>query len=214
VKLLFATTNPGKLRELRRLVEGLPLEVVSPADLPSPLPEVEEDGATFAENAEKKAMALARATGLHALADDSGLCVDVLYGLPGVRSARWSELAEPGLAGAARDAANNRQLLRSLDGVPDELRGAEYRAALALAGPGGALLASVAGSCRGRIAREPRGERGFGYDPFFVPDALPGRTLAELSPREKDAVSHRGEAFRRLRPVLEALAVDENGRRG
>jgi XTP/dITP diphosphohydrolase len=214
VRLLFATGNAGKLRELRRLVEGLALTVLSPADLPVPLPEVEEDGATFAANAAKKAQAYARASGLHALADDSGLCVDALYGLPGVRSARWSEQAEPGLSGAARDAANNRQLQRALDGVPEEIRGAEYRAVLALAAPDGTLLASVEGRCRGRIAAAPRGDDGFGYDPWFLPEARPDRTVAELAPAEKDALSHRGQAFRALRPHLERLAVDETRRRG
>jgi XTP/dITP diphosphohydrolase len=237
VRLLFATRNAGKLRELRRLTAGLDLAVLSPDDLPARLPEVEEDGATFAENARKKASACARAAGLHALADDSGLCIDALYGLPGVRSARWSEPAEPGLDGLERDRANNRQLLRALDGVPLELRGAEYRAVLALAAPDGEVLATVTGTCRGIIGLEARGEGGFGYDPYFVPEAeLPpagsegeaspgrsggpaglrpgGRTMAELSPEEKDALSHRGDAFRRLRPVLEALAVDESGRRG
>jgi XTP/dITP diphosphohydrolase len=232
VKLLFATRNRGKLRELRRLVAGLPVEVVSLDDLPEGLPEVEEDGSTFAQNARKKASEYARASGLHALADDSGLCVDAIYGLPGVRSARWSEGDAPGAspacalgevgaaelgaeaARAARDEANNDKLLRGLDGVPDEIRGAEYRAVLALAEPGGVVVAEVEGTCRGRIGMARRGEGGFGYDPLFLPDATPGRTMAELSPEEKDRVSHRGEAFRRIRPVLEALAVDETGRRG
>lgn len=229
MKLLFATRNPGKLRELRRLVEGLPVEVLSPDDLAAPPPEVEEDGATMAENARKKASECARATGLHALADDSGICVDALYGLPGVRSARWSEGdapvdgPAPGPAGErvgqeaareARDEANNDKLLRALEGVPEEIRGAEYRAVLALAEPGGEIVATVTGTCRGRIATARRGTGGFGYDPLFLPDGCPGRSMAELSPEEKDAVSHRGAAFRRLRPVLEALAVDESARRG
>ena len=232
MKLLFGTGNPGKLRELRRLVEGLPVTVLSPADLPAPLPEVDEDGATFAANAGKKARAYALASGVHALADDSGLCVDALYGMPGVRSARWSEgepaaaspacaLGEAGLgelgpeaARAARDEANNDRLLRALDGVPDEVRGAEYRAVLVLAAPDGTVLATVDGNCRGRIATARRGTDGFGYDPLFLPEAFPERTMAELAPAEKDAISHRGEAFRRIRPVLEALAVDESRRRG
>jgi XTP/dITP diphosphohydrolase len=206
VRLLFATGNPGKLRELRRLVEGLAVQVVSPAELPAPLPEVVEDGATFAENARKKAVAQARASGLHALADDSGLCVDALSGRPGVFSARWSEAGEPGLSGAQRDLANNRLLLASLAGEPPERRGAAYAAALALADPEGRILAEVEGRCRGRIGTAPRGDGGFGYDPLFLPEAHPGRTMAELGPAEKDAVSHRGEAFRLLRPILARLA--------
>jgi XTP/dITP diphosphohydrolase len=205
MRLLFATGNPGKLRELRRLVEGLPVEVLSPDDLPRGLPEVEEDGDTFAANAAKKALSAARASGLCAVADDSGLCVDALYGLPGVRSARWSEDEAPGLAGTERDEANNRRLLRALEGVPAEIRGAEYRAVLALASPAGEVLASVSGSCRGRVGVEPRGEGGFGYDPLFHPDDRPGRTMAELPAEEKDSISHRGRAFRALRPEIERL---------
>jgi XTP/dITP diphosphohydrolase len=244
--LFFGTTNPGKLRELRRLVSGLPVRVVAPADLGRALPEVEEDGTTFAENAAKKAAAFARLSGMHALADDSGLCVDALGGAPGVRSARWSE-EEPGpeptspvceLPGAAagelgaeagraaRDERNNDKLLRALARVPDERRGAEYQAALALARPDGTIVASVSGACRGRIGRVRRGTGGFGYDPLFVPTPpiAPGqphpspapasdRTMAELSPDEKDGLSHRGEALRRLRPVLERLVpyLDERG---
>jgi XTP/dITP diphosphohydrolase len=204
--LLFGTTNPGKLRELRRLVEGLPVRILTPADLGRRLPEVEEDGATFQENAEKKATAYARSSGLVALADDSGLCVDALGGAPGVRSARWSEDDAPGLAGTARDLANNAKLLAALAGVSPAGRGAAYLAVLALAGPDGQVLASLEGTCRGRIGREPRGAGGFGYDPLFVPEGR-ALTMAELPPAEKDALSHRGVAFRALRPVLARLAA-------
>jgi len=248
MELFFGTTNPGKLRELRRLVAGLPVRVVSPEDLGREPPEVVEDGHTFAENAAKKASAFARFAGLHALADDSGLCVDALDGAPGVRSARWSEEEPEGpaspvceLAGAgaaelgpvagraARDERNNDLLLARLAGVPQGRRGAEYRAVLALARPDGTLVASVTGVCRGRIGHARRGTGGFGYDPLFVPESQPragepgertaeaglppeGRTMAELTAEEKDAISHRGDAFRRLRPVLEALTrgLDEN----
>ncbi|HEX9307830.1 MAG TPA: non-canonical purine NTP pyrophosphatase [Anaeromyxobacter sp.] len=231
--LFFGTSNPGKLRELRRLVAGLPVRVVSPDELERPLPEVLEDGRTFAENAAKKAAAFARFAGMHALADDSGLRVDALGGAPGVRSARWAD-EEPGpepaspvcelpgaaaaelgpVAGrAARDERNNDKLLRALAGVPAERRGAEHQAALALARPDGTIVASVSGACRGRIGTARRGTEGFGYDPLFEPEGKGGRTMAELSPDDKDALSHRGEAFRRLRPVLEALAprLDERG---
>jgi XTP/dITP diphosphohydrolase len=228
LELFFGTTNGGKLRELRRLVAGLPVRVVSPEDLGRPLPEVVEDGSTFETNARKKAAAYARATGLHALADDSGLCVDALYGLPGIRSARWSEeepqgpaspacaLGEAGagelgpeMARAARDAANNDKLLSALRGVEPGVRGAEYKAVLALAAPEGTILAVVTGTCRGRIAEAPRGAGGFGYDPLFVPERGPRplATMAELSPEEKDAISHRGDAFRRIVPVLRGLAA-------
>jgi XTP/dITP diphosphohydrolase len=224
--LFFGTTNPGKLRELRRLVAGLPIRVVSPDDLGGPVPEVEEDGATFEANAAKKAAAFARFAGMHALADDSGLCVDALGGAPGVRSARWSD-EDPGpepaspvcelpgaaagelgpVAGrAARDERNNDKLLRLLAAVPDARRGAEYRAVLAVAAPDGRVVALAKGACRGRIGRERRGTGGFGYDPLFLAEAGEGRSMSELSAEEKDAISHRGEAFRRLRAALAALA--------
>jgi XTP/dITP diphosphohydrolase len=227
--LFFGTTNPGKLRELRRLVAGLPIRVVSPDDLGRPAPEVVEDGLTFEENAAKKAAGFARFAGMHALADDSGLCVDALGGEPGVRSARWSDdeagpepaspVCElPGAAAgelgpvagrAARDERNNDKLLRALDGVPDAGRGAEYRAVLAVAAPDGRIVATAEGTCRGRIGRARRGTGGFGYDPLFLAGAgaSGGRTMAELSAEEKDAISHRGEAFRRLRAALAALAA-------
>jgi len=206
MELFFGTSNPGKLRELLRLVEGLPVRVVTPADLGRPLPEVVEDGATFAENAAKKAAAFASFAGLAALADDSGLCVDALGGAPGVFSARWSEEEAPGLAGQARDLANNDKLLRALAGQPKDRRGAAYLAVLALAAPDGAILASVEGRCPGRIGRAPRGTGGFGYDPLFVPEGR-ALTMAELTPAEKDALSHRGAAFRALGPVLARLAA-------
>ena len=235
MNLFFGTTNPGKLRELRRLVAGLPIRVVSPDDLGRPVPDVVEDGHTFEENAAKKASAFARFAVMHALADDSGLCVDALGGEPGVRSARWSddepgpELASPvcelpgpaagelgPVAGrAARDERNNDKLLSALEDVPDARRGAEYRAALAVAAPDGRIVATAEGACRGRIGRARRGTGGFGYDPLFVPEgrelregvaSVPPRTMAELTAEEKDAISYRGEAFRRLRAVLASLA--------
>jgi XTP/dITP diphosphohydrolase len=206
VDLLFATTNPGKLRELRRLVSGLPVRVLSLTDLERALHEVTEDGATFRENAEKKAAAYARESGLFALADDSGLCVDALDGAPGVFSARWSaEGAGLDLPRAARDEANNEKLLAELEGVPDDRRGAEYRAVLSLARPDGQVLASVEGVCRGRIGHERRGAEGFGYDPLFVVEGPTGRTMAELSAEEKDAISHRGRAFREILPIIRSL---------
>ncbi len=212
MELFFGTTNPGKLRELRRLVEGLAIEVVTPAALGGPLPEVVEDGATFAENAEKKALAFARAAGRLALADDSGLCVDALDGAPGIHSARWSEAEAPGpMPGDERDRRNNQKLLERLAGQPKARRGAAYVAVLAVAAPDGRVLASVEGRCRGRIGKAPRGGGGFGYDPLFVAEGR-ALTMAELPPEEKDALSHRGAAFRALRPLLERLAALDEGR--
>ena len=239
LELFFGTSNPGKLRELRRLVGGLEIRVVSPDDLGRPLPDVVEDGETFAENAAKKASAHARFAGMHALADDSGLCVDALGGRPGIHSARWSELDRlaspacelsaasarelgPEMSRAARDEANNEKLLSSLAGVSDAERGAKYVAVLAVARPDGSIVAQVEGTCRGRVGHDRRGSGGFGYDPLITPEAelervrcehgRRPRTMAELSPEEKDAISHRGAAFRALRPVLERLAFDKRGR--
>jgi len=191
-RLLFATTNAGKLKELRGLM-GDAVEVVSLKDLP-PVPEPVEDGETFEANAEKKARAYAEATGLPSLADDSGLCVDALGGRPGVHSARYA----PG-----DDRARYEKLLGELSGVPEERRTASFRCALCLALPGGKSHVEV-GRCEGRILNGPKGAHGFGYDPVFFIPAL-GKTMAELTSEEKAGVSHRGEAFRKMRPVLLAL---------
>ena len=191
-RLLFATTNAGKLKELRGLV-GDAVEVVSLKDLP-PVPEPVEDAETFEGNAEKKARAYAEATGLPSLADDSGLCVDALGGRPGVHSARYA----PG-----DDRARYEKLLGELSGVPEERRTASFRCALCLALPGGKSHVEV-GRCEGRILNGPKGAHGFGYDPVFFIPAL-GKTMAELTSEEKAGVSHRGEAFRKMRPVLLAL---------
>jgi len=212
VELFFGTGNEGKLRELRRLVEGLAVRVVTPEALPGGLPEVVEDGASFRENAEKKARAFALASGRVALADDSGLCVDALDGAPGIYSARWSEPEVPGaLPRQVRDQCNNEKLLAALAGRPKAERGAAYLAVLSLAAPDGTILASVEGRCLGRIGRAPRGGGGFGYDPLFVAEGR-ALTMAELPPAEKDALSHRGAAFRALRPVLERLAALDEAR--
>jgi XTP/dITP diphosphohydrolase len=190
-RVLFATTNAGKLRELRGLV-GDALEVLGLADLP-PIPEPAEDAPTFEQNARLKAHAYAAASGLPALADDSGLCVDALGGAPGVLSARYAE---------GDDRARYLKLLQALSGVPDAQRTAAFRCALALAQPDGRTVVEV-GACPGHIAHAPRGEHGFGYDPvFLLPD---GRTLAELEREEKGRISHRGAAFRLMRPHLLAL---------
>lgn len=193
MRLVFATTNKGKLAELRALV-GDAFEVVSLGDLP-PVEEAIEDGATFEENAVKKAVHYARATGLHALADDSGLAVDFLDGAPGVHSARYA----PG-----DDRARYEKLLSVMSGVPKEKRGAAFLCALALASPKGQVLATESGACRGEIAEAPSGTGGFGYDPvFFVPSH--GVAMAELTREQKSAISHRGEAFRKMKGHLLAI---------
>jgi XTP/dITP diphosphohydrolase len=196
-RLLLATRNAGKLAELRRLLaDAVPgVEVVGLADVED-YPEAPETGATFAENALLKAREAVRHTGLPAVADDSGIAVDALNGMPGVLSARWS-----GRHGD--DVANLQLLLGQLTDVPDERRGAAFVCAAALVVPGG-LETVVHGEWTGRIVREPRGSGGFGYDPIFVPDGEQ-RTSAELSPEEKDAASHRGRAMRALLPHLRDL---------
>ncbi|MBN9100799.1 MAG: RdgB/HAM1 family non-canonical purine NTP pyrophosphatase [Pseudonocardia sp.] len=199
-RFLLATRNAGKLVELRRIVETADLgglTVLGLADVPE-FPEVPETGATFAENALAKARDAAAATGLPAVADDSGLTVDALNGMPGVLSARWC-----GKHGD--DVANLELLLGQLGDVPDERRGAAFVCAAALVVPGGAETV-VHGEWPGRIIRAPRGTNGFGYDPIFVPEGEE-RSSAELSAGEKDAASHRGRALRALVPHLAALRV-------
>ena len=194
VRLLLATRNAGKLAELQRLLAtAVPgVEVVGLRDVPD-YPEAPETGATFEENALLKAREAVRYTGLPAVADDSGLTVDALNGMPGVLSARWS-----GRHGD--DAANTALLLGQLADVPDGRRGGAFVCAAALVTPDG-VEHVLERQWRGRVVREPRGSNGFGYDPVFVPDGLTV-TSAELAPAEKDALSHRGQAFAALVPVL------------
>ena len=193
-KLLLATRNAGKLAELRRLLEAaVPgVQVVGLRDVEE-YPEAPETGTTFAENALLKARAAVRYTGLPAVADDSGLTVDALNGMPGVLSARWS-------GRHADDDANTALLLGQLADVPDERRGAAFVCAAALVTPEGAEHVLRA-EWRGAVIREGRGANGFGYDPVFVPAGLEV-TSAELPPAEKDARSHRGQAFAALLPVI------------
>jgi len=193
-RLLLATRNAGKLAELRRLLESaVPgVEVIGLRDVEE-YPEAPETGATFEENALLKAREAARFTGLPAVADDSGITVDALNGMPGVLSARWS-----GRHGD--DAANTALLLGQLADVPDERRGGAFVCAAALVTPDGAEHV-LERQWRGTVVREPRGTNGFGYDPVFVPEGLEV-FFAELAPAEKDALSHRGQAFAALVPVL------------
>lgn len=183
MKLLIATRNPHKLSEIREIFDLPEREFVSALDFPD-IPDVVEDGATLEANAIKKAVTMALATGFYALADDTGLEVTALDGAPGVYSARY--------AGAEADyAANNRKLLAELAPVDD--RAAQFRCVIALSDPDGRAQ-YVEGICPGRIAREPRGANGFGYDPIFIPDGF-DRTFAELASDEKNRISHRGRAL-------------------
>ncbi len=193
-RLLLATRNAGKLAELQRLLTAAVhgVEVVGLRDVAG-YPEAPETGATFAENALLKAREAVRYTGLPAVADDSGIAVDALIGMPGVLSARWS-----GRHGD--DPANTALLLGQLADVPDERRGAAFVCAAALVTPDGSEHV-IERQWRGQVVHEPRGSNGFGYDPVFLPDGLE-LTAAELEPAEKDARSHRGQAFAALVPVV------------
>jgi XTP/dITP diphosphohydrolase len=202
--LLVATGNPHKVREIREILEGSGWAVHSPRGWAeerglSAAPEVVEDGETFPENAEKKARELCAWGGIVSLADDSGIEIDALGGLPGVRSARFS-----GVEGPGADAANNEKMVGLLRNVEPERRTARYRCAVALCWPDG-RVARAEGTCEGRITLEPRGHGGFGYDPYFLVegDALE-RTMAELRAEEKHSISHRGRALRRLLLALDA----------
>jgi XTP/dITP diphosphohydrolase len=198
-KILLASRNPKKLTELRRILgPELPrIEVLGLDDVP-PYDEAPETGATFAENALAKARDGYAHSGLRTIADDSGITVDALNGMPGVLSARWA-----GRHGD--DEANLRLVLAQLSDTPDERLGAAFVCAAALVGPGGETV--VEGRMPGRLVREPRGDNGFGYDPIFVANGL-DLTNGELAPVQKDAISHRGKA---LRGIAEYLAKTEVG---
>ncbi len=196
VRIVLATRNRGKLLEIERILADLAVELVPIDSLGGESPE--ETGETFLENALAKARSAVSETGLPALADDSGLEVDALEGLPGIRSARY---AGPD----ADDAANRQKLLGSLAAVATDDRRARFVCAAALVSPDGREWTTV-GTMEGRIVDEPRGEAGFGYDPIFV-GLGEDRTNAELPPEVKDARSHRGAAFRALRPAIRSLTA-------
>ncbi len=200
-RIVLATRNPGKSAELARMLADLPVELRTLADYPE-LPALPEEGTSYEENARSKALAVARHLGEVALADDSGLEVDYLEGQPGVHSARF-------LGENATDEDRNREILRRLEGVPPENRTARYRAVVAVAFPDGRVY-TFEGTCEGAIALQPRGTGGFGYDPiFYLPDL--DRTVAELTPQEKDLVSHRGQAVRKAREFLLGLLARGQG---
>jgi XTP/dITP diphosphohydrolase len=198
VELLVASRNHKKLAELRRVLDAAGISGLTLLSLDdvAPFDEAPETGATFEDNAVAKARDAFRATGLASVADDSGLEVDALNGMPGVLSARWA-----GVHG--EDAANTALLLAQLRDVPDERRAGAFVSACALVSSAGETV--VRGTWRGSIAREAKGDGGFGYDPVFVPEGS-SRTAAELTPQEKDAASHRGRALALLAPALKALS--------
>jgi XTP/dITP diphosphohydrolase len=199
--VVLATRNAAKLRELARILaaadHGSVVKLVGLDEFPG-APEVPETGATFEANALLKARAIADCTGLPAVSDDSGLCVDALHGMPGVLSARWA-------GGHGDDRANLELVLSQLADVPEVRLGARFTCAAALVVPGsGAREWVVTGQVEGRLVREPRGSGGFGYDPIFLPDGFE-QTTAEMTAEAKDAISHRGRAFRALAPFITRL---------
>jgi XTP/dITP diphosphohydrolase len=194
-KLLIATNNKGKLKEIQAILDDLDIDLVSPADLGLKL-EVEEDGQTYAENATKKARAFSQASGLPSLADDSGLEVDALDGAPGLHSARYSTLPN------ATDADRRATLLLNLSKKPRPWR-ARFRATVAIASPGRSVQLAE-GICPGEIIPEERGKGGFGYDPIFLLEDL-DKTMAQLEMEEKNRLSHRGQAVRETIPILKEL---------
>jgi XTP/dITP diphosphohydrolase len=203
--VVLATRNAAKLRELARILcaedrasqdGGAQIRLAGLDEFPG-APDVPETGATFEENALLKARAIADFTGLPAVADDSGLCVDALNGMPGVLSARWA-------GGHGDDQANLELVLAQVADVPDTRLGAQFVCAAALVVPA-AREWVVTGRVEGRLIRAPRGSGGFGYDPIFLPDGF-GQTTAEMTAKAKDAISHRGRAFRALTPFIRTLA--------
>ena len=194
--VVLATRNPGKVRELESLLADLPVRLQSLIDFPQ-IPPLPEEGDTYAANAASKAVAVARATGQAALADDSGLEVDALGGAPGVQSSRW-------LGEEATDAERNAAVLARLRDVPAEARTARFRAVVAVALRDGTVR-TFEGVVEGRIADRPAGETGFGYDPIFLVPEF-GRTMAELGPEVKNRISHRAQAVRAARAYLATLA--------
>lgn len=194
-RVVVATANRGKLLEIRAALGFTGLEFVTASDISAEPLDVEETGITFEDNARLKALAYHDAFGLPALADDSGLEVDVLGGAPGVYSARYAGGCCSG------DAENNARLLMELEEVPAEKRTARFRCAIVFVSADGGETVAF-GACEGAIGFEPKGKGGFGYDPLFWPEATPGRTMAELAMGEKNAISHRGAALRALAEAL------------
>jgi XTP/dITP diphosphohydrolase len=202
--ILVATTNPGKLEELITLLGqvGRSIEWLNLKDFPN-IPDVVEDGKTFADNARKKALTYAQATGLWTIADDSGLVIDALDGAPGVYSARYAADECSSSNRKIMDTANWKKVLRQLKDVPDEKRTAHFVCQLCLASPEEILLEAT-GTIQGVINHGPVGENGFGYDPIFFISSV-NKTAAQLENNEKNEISHRGNAIRQFKPLLENL---------
>ncbi|MHA6252099.1 XTP/dITP diphosphatase [Oceanobacillus sp. CAU 1775] len=195
-QIVIATKNKGKIKEFEDFFKKYGIEVLSLYDLENNIPDIEETGSTFEENAALKAEQIAHILNKAVLADDSGLMVDALNGEPGIYSARY--------AGADKsDSENNNKLLKNLENVPEEKRTAKFVCTLAIARPGEETIFKT-GYCHGQIGYSPKGEHGFGYDPLFIPNGY-NKTMAELSPEEKNKISHRSEAIKQLDDWLKVL---------
>ena len=196
LEVIVATRNKGKIREIREALKGLGLRIYALSDF-SDVPEIEEDGKSFAENALKKAHFYSKYFGKLTIADDSGLEVDGLKGLPGIYSARYA-----GEGASSRE--NNQKLLREMQGLPISKRGARFKCIIAVVSHDG-KEAVAEGSCKGRIGFKEKGKKGFGYDPLII---LPNyrKTMAELSLEEKNAISHRGKALRKIRKIIQSFS--------
>jgi XTP/dITP diphosphohydrolase len=195
IELVIASSNKGKLKEIRKLVAHLPVRLLSLSDFPS-IGEIEESGSTFAENSEIKGRAVFNATGITTLADDSGLVIDALDGRPGIMSSRFA-------GEGASDADRCALVLKQMEAVPDENRTARFVTSVCIVGLDG-MARFTEGICEGVITRQPIGENGFGYDPiFYLPEF--GKTMAQLSQDEKNSISHRGKAIRAAVGIIETL---------
>lgn len=214
--IVFASQNPGKVKELQALTQGQNIDIIGLSDFDRDFDEPIEDGTTFLENATIKAIAYAKETGMHCLADDSGLIVDALDGKPGVISSHYAFEGETegeaaSLSRQERDDRNNQRLLRDLEGVSDDQRTARFTCTMVLASPEGLVLAHTKGEFEGRIGQideVPRGDNGFGYDPLFL--VAPGfdRTSAQMDPSEKNAISHRAKAVASMIETLGSVFKD------
>jgi XTP/dITP diphosphohydrolase len=194
--VIVATRNKGKIREIRQALKGLGLRIYALSDFPD-VPEIEEDGKSFTENALKKARFYSKYFGKLTIADDSGLEVDCLKGLPGIYSARYAKEG-------ASSQENNQKLLREMQGLPISKRGARFKCVIAVvSGDGKEAIAE--GSCKGSIGFKEKGKKGFGYDPLFILSNY-GKTMAELSLEEKNRISHRGKALRKIRRIIQSFS--------
>jgi XTP/dITP diphosphohydrolase len=196
LEVIVATRNRGKIREIREALKGLGLRIYALSDFPN-VPEIEEDGKSFTENALKKARFYSKHFGKLAIADDSGLEVSSLKGLPGIYSARY-------VRERASSQENNQKLLREMKDVPISKRGAKFKCIIAVVSPDGREVIAE-GECKGRIGFKEKGKKGFGYDPLFI---LPkyGKTMAELSLEAKNRISHRGKALKKIRRIIQSFS--------